>query len=309
MDHEIRLLGAHESVAGGLHTAFERIAQVKGTALQIFTRNQRQWESPAVSAQEARDFAAAWAAWGGYPVVSHASYLVNPASPDDALRRRSVEALAQELARCRSLGIPWVVLHPGARTGSGLEESLARAAASLDKAFELADAGGGAGQVPGILLENTAGQGTALGGDFKDLARIIALSGHPDRLGLCLDTCHAFVAGYDLRTADGLDAALSNLDLSRLKLVHLNDSKGGLGSHLDRHEHIGQGAIGLEGFRVVLHHPGLAGLPMVLETHKEKDLKEDMENLAVLRGLLGDQDGSRDPGGKGRQEDPAKASL
>lgn len=278
-----RLLGAHESVAGGLHTAFERIRQVGGTALQIFTRNQRQWEAPPVDPDEVRDFAAAWAAWGDYPVASHASYLVNPASPDEALWKRSVAALAQELGRCRALGIPWVVLHPGAHIGSGLEEALARAAACVDAALETAD---GPGEFPMILLENTAGQGTSLGGALQDLAGIISHSRHPERLGLCLDTCHAFVAGYDLRTPEGLDAALAGLELSRLKLVHLNDSKGGLGSRLDRHEHIGQGGIGLEGFRAVLNHPALAGLPMVLETHKEKDLKEDLENLATLRGLL-----------------------
>lgn len=280
-----RFLGAHESVAGGLHTAFERIRQVGGTALQIFTRNQRQWEAPPVSPDEAREFAAAWAAWGDYPVASHASYLVNPASPDDALWRRSIAALAQELERCRSLRIPWVVLHPGARTGSGLEEALARAAACVDAALDMAD---GQGELPLILLENTAGQGTALGGALEHLSGIVALSRHPDRLGLCLDTCHAFVAGYDLRTPAGLDATLDGMDLARLKLVHVNDTKGGLGSHLDRHEHIGQGSIGLEGFRAVLNHPALAGLPMVLETHKEKDLKEDLENLATLRTLLED---------------------
>ncbi len=280
-----RLLGAHESVAGGLHTAFERIGRVGGTALQIFTRNQRQWETPPVSPDEAREFVAAWVAWGDYPVASHASYLVNPASPDDALWRRSIAALAQELARCRILGIPWVVLHPGARTGSGLDEALARAAGCVDAALEMAD---GQGELPMILLENTAGQGTALGGALGHLSGIVALSRHPDRLGFCLDTCHAFVAGYDLRTRPGLDATLGELDLARLKFVHLNDTKGGLGSHLDRHEHIGQGSIGLEGFRTVLNHPALAGLPMALETHKEKDLKEDMENLATLRGLLED---------------------
>ncbi|MFP5222111.1 MAG: deoxyribonuclease IV [Acidobacteriota bacterium] len=283
MTQTIRLMGAHESAAGGLHTAFERIRQVGGTALQIFTRNQRQWTAPPISPEEAREFAAAWTAWGDFPVASHASYLVNPASPDETLWKRSVAALAQELERCRVLGIPWVVLHPGSRTGSELEEALARAAACVDAALETAE---GPGEPPMILLENTAGQGSALGGALAELAGITALSRNPERLGLCLDTCHAFVAGYDLRTAAGLDAALAGLDLSRLKLVHLNDSKGGLGSHLDRHEHIGQGGIGLEGFRAVLNHPVLARLPMVLETHKEKDLKEDVMNLATLRGLL-----------------------
>ncbi|WP_243312188.1 deoxyribonuclease IV [Fundidesulfovibrio agrisoli] len=277
----VRRIGAHESIAGGLHTAFERIASVGGTALQIFTRNQRQWDAAPVSDEEAALFAQAWERWGSYPVASHASYLINVASPDDALRKRSVAALAAELERCRRLGVSWVVLHPGARGGSPVEEAMARAAASLDQAFE-----GGGEDGPLILLENTAGQGSALGGDLAELAAIAGLSRHPSRIGFCFDTCHGFAAGYDVRSAEGLDAALSHLDTARLLLLHVNDSKGGLGSHLDRHEHIGQGAIGPEGFSAIVNHPRLAGLPMILETHKEKDLSEDVRNLAALRALL-----------------------
>ena len=285
MNRRKRFLGAHESVAGGLHTAFERIAKVGGTALQIFTRNQRQWDAAPVTDEESLAFAEAWAAWGEFPVASHASYLLNPASPDEAARRRSARALADELERCMALSIPWVVLHPGSRTGAELEESLARAARTLDLALEMAAATPGAVE-PMILLENTAGQGTGLGADLGELASIIARSKYPDRLGLCLDTCHAFAAGYDVATRAGLDATLARLDLDKLKFVHVNDSKGGLGSRLDRHEHIGEGKIGLEGFRVVMNHPALAGLPMVLETHKEKDLKEDVKNLKTLKSLI-----------------------
>lgn len=281
MNSNKRLLGAHESVSGGLNTAFERIIKVGGTALQIFTRNQRQWEAAPVSAEEAAAFARAWEQWGGYPVASHASYLLNIASPDEAARRRSAGALAEELGRCRELSIPWVVLHPGSRTGAGIEESLERAARTLDLALEKS------GDGPMVLLENTAGQGTGLGADLTELAGIIARSKHPYRLGLCLDTCHAFAAGYDVATREGLAAALALLDLDKLKLVHVNDSKGGLGSRLDRHEHIGEGAIGLEGFREVMNHPALIGLPMVLETHKEKELLEDVKNLKTLQKLIG----------------------
>lgn len=280
MNDTKRLFGAHESVAGGLHTAFERIERVGGKALQIFTRNQRQWDAAPVSSDESQAFAEAWKRWGYYPVASHASYLLNPASPSEELRQRSALALAGELDRCRDLNIPWVVLHPGARLDSTPEEAIERAARTLDSALEQS---GGDG--PLILLENTAGQGSGLGSGFGDLAAMFALSKNTERLGLCLDTCHAFAAGYDLRTRAGLDSALSQLDLARLKLVHVNDSKGGLGSRLDRHEHIGKGAIGADGFRNILGHPALAGLPMVLETHKEKDLKEDIENLGVLRKL------------------------
>jgi len=276
-----RLFGAHESVAGGLHTAFERIEKVGGTALQIFTRNQRQWEAAPIGQAEAEAFLSAWEQWGAYPVASHASYLLNPASPDEALRVRGIASLAAELERCRALGIPWLVLHPGSAKGSGKEEAMGRAASSLDAALE---ASGGDG--PLILLENTAGQGTGLGSDLADLAGIIAASKHGDRLDVCLDTCHAFAAGYDVATRQGLDETLSKLDTARLKLVHVNDAKAGLGSRLDRHEHIGKGAIGLEGFRAIVNHPVLAGVPMILETHKEKDLKEDVENLRVLRSLV-----------------------
>ncbi|MFZ5427242.1 MAG: deoxyribonuclease IV [Thermodesulfobacteriota bacterium] len=281
MTAQERHFGAHESVAGGLAEAFGRIKSVGGTALQVFTRNQRQWEAAPVSPDEAEAFANAWREWGPYPVASHASYLLNPASPDEALRKRGVASLAAELERCRALGVPWVVLHPGAAMGAGREEALGRAARSLDEAFE---ASGGDG--PLILLENTAGQGTGIGSDFRDLAAIIAASRHPGRLGICLDTCHAYAAGYDVATRRGLDEALAMLDKDRLKLVHVNDAKAGLGSRLDRHEHIGKGAIGLEGFRAIVNHPVLARLPMILETHKEKDLKEDVENLRVLRSLV-----------------------
>jgi deoxyribonuclease-4 len=280
MKHVSPKFGAHESVAGGLHTAFERIANAGGEALQIFTRNQRQWDAAPVRGGEADDFIRAWEEWGGHPVASHASYLINIASPDEALRRRSANALADELSRCRALRVPWVVLHPGASMGLGPEEALERAAMSLDEAFDRDGEGG-----PAILLENTAGQGSSLGARLEDLGELIGLSRHPDRLGLCLDTCHAYAAGYDVSTREGLDAALGLIDLSRLHLAHANDSKGALGSRLDRHEHIGEGAIGLDGFAAIVSHAALAGLPMILETPKGKDLAEDIRNLRILRNL------------------------
>jgi len=275
------LFGAHESVATGLHTAFERILQAGGQALQIFTRNQRQWTTPPVTAREAQLFLEGWRHWGKYPVASHASYLLNPASPDEALRTRSARALSLELERCRALHIDWVVLHPGARLGSDADLALTRTAQTLDSA--LIQSGGDG---PMILLENTAGQGSCLGADVGELTEILARSAHPERLGLCLDTCHAFAAGYDIRSGEGLDALLKGLDANKLRLVHVNDSKGGLGSRLDRHEHIGKGSIGIEGFRTVVNHPVLAKLPMILETPKEKDLLLDRENLKTLRGLV-----------------------
>jgi len=284
-------LGAHESTAGGLETAFQRIRQVGGAALQIFTRNQRQWQAKPVSPREGAAFAAAWEAWGPYPVASHASYLINLGSADEALWRRSVAALASEIERCRVLNVPWVVLHPGARGESGLDEALARTARGLDKALDLADTEAPhTGRKPAVLLENTAGQGSGLGRSFEELAVILALSERGDRLAVCLDTCHAFAAGYELRSPEGyaatMDALEATIGVSRVKVLHLNDSKHTLGSGKDRHEHIGQGGIGLEGFANVMNDPRWHGRPMVIETPKDKDLAQDVLDLKALRGLL-----------------------
>jgi len=280
-------LGAHMPTAGGLHRAFAHIRTVKGEALQLFTRNQRQWSAPAISEEEAAAFAAAWAQWPFPHVFSHASYLINPASPDEELWRTSMAALAAELTRCARLSIPFAVLHPGAHKDSGRAAGIARAAACLDAAF--AEAGDAAGGV-GVLLENTAGSGTTLGADPAELGDILAASRHPERLGVCWDTCHGFAAGFDPRTPETWNQTIAALDaavsLPHLRLLHLNDSMHPLGSRKDRHEHIGQGCIGLTGFRTVLTDPRLANLPMCLETPKDPDLRQDIANLRTLRRLL-----------------------
>lgn len=280
-------LGAHMPTAGGLHLAFAHIRKVKGEALQLFTRNQRQWSAAAISDDEAGAFAAAWAAWPFPHVFSHASYLINLASPDEALWRKSVAALAAELTRCARLRIPFAVLHPGAHVGSGTAAGIARAAAGLDTAFAEA---GDAGKGVGVLLENTAGAGTTLGSQPAELGEIIAASRFPERLGVCWDTCHGFAAGFDPRTPETWNQTIAILDgavgLSRLRLLHLNDSMNPLGSRKDRHEHIGQGHIGLAGFRAVLADHRLAHLPMCLETPKDPDLRQDIANLRTLRRLL-----------------------
>lgn len=278
-------LGSHMSIAGGLHKAFERIEAVGGTALQLFTRNQRQWKVPPLSGDDVAAFRGAWERWGDYPVAAHDSYLINLANPDRAKAERSVNAFAEELRRCERLGIPWLVTHPGSHLGTGTEAGIARYAANLDAALVLS---GTQRVMP--LLETTAGQGTNLGGSFQELAAMLAASSHADRLGVCLDTCHAFAAGYDLRTAEGLETALAEFDaqvgLGRLRFVHLNDSKNPLGSRKDRHEHIGQGEIGPEGFRAMINSPLLAALPLCLETPKEDDLEDDRVNMARLRAML-----------------------
>lgn len=271
-------------VSGGLELAFDRIRSIGGTALQIFTRNQRQWRIPPLGKRTVRAFKSAWRDWGGLPVAAHDSYLINLASSDTSIRRRSVTALAAELRRAGTLGIRMLVMHPGAHTGQGIERGLEICARGLDRAIERS----GTSDVS-VLLETTAGQGTSLGSTFEELARIIDLSAHPDRIGVCLDTCHAFAAGHDLRTRKGYARTMATLDetvgLDRLMLLHINDSRGGLGSRLDRHEHIGQGAIGLEGFRHLLRDDRFSRIPMILETPKGKDLAEDVWNLEVLRSL------------------------
>ncbi|MDD3312240.1 deoxyribonuclease IV [Pseudodesulfovibrio sp.] len=277
-------LGAHMSIAGGLHMAFERIRAVDGTALQIFTRNQRQWKVPALTGYDAELFAMAWRQWGDYPVAAHDSYLINLASPEPELSRRSLAAFASELSRVETLGIPFLVTHPGSHLGEGVDAGIRRYVANLDRAIAESDA-----KRAMVLLETTAGQGTNLGSTFEELARIIEGSAHPDRLGVCFDTCHAFAAGYDIRTAEAYAATFEAFDrtigLDRLRFFHVNDTKNELGSRKDRHEHIGQGMIGLDGFRNLMRDPRFADVPKTLETPKDADLKDDVRNLGLLREL------------------------
>ncbi len=277
-------LGAHESVAGGLHLAFDKITEVGGCALQIFTRNQRQWQPKDLTDAEIRDFRKAWQSHPGMPLASHASYLINLASAKAELVQKSITAFVAELQRCTLLDIPMVVMHPGSHGGDGVDAGIARLIGNLDCALELADSN------VTLLLETTAGQGTGLGSSFEELAAIIENSRYPEKLGVCIDTCHIFAAGYDIRDAQSYQKTMEEFErlvgIERIRFFHLNDSKKGLGSRVDRHEHIGQGAIGIEGFRCLLNDPRFASHPMTIETHKGKDLQEDRDNLATLRGLL-----------------------
>ena len=285
-------LGAHESVAGGLHLAFERILQVGGESLQIFTRNQRQWKAPPLSETEIAAFTNAWKEAGNMPVASHASYLINLGSSKPEQAEKSVVALADELQRCALLGISFAVFHPGSHGGAGVETGLANVTTHLDQVLERA--GDGCAAVT-VLLETTAGQGTGLGYRFEELAYILENTRYPDRLGVCVDTCHIFAAGYDIRTPATYAATFAEFDriigVDRIRFFHLNDSKKELGSRVDRHEHIGKGCIGLEGFRSLVNDPRFSGHAMTLETPKGKDLAEDRENLAVLRSLSAAESG------------------
>jgi len=279
--------GAHMSIAGGIELAFDRLEKVGGEALQIFTANQRQWKARKITPAEAERFRVRRKEAGDIPVASHNSYLINLASAKAEVAEKSQVALAGELARCALLGIEFVVMHPGAHLGSGVEKGIERIATGIDRAIEDS---GQSNQVE-ILLETTAGQGSSLGGSFLELAAIIRQSRHPERLGVCLDTCHIFAAGYDIATPQGYRETMAEFDreigLERLKFIHLNDSKGETGSRLDRHQHIGQGRIGLAGFASLVNDLRLSAIPMVLETPKGEDLSFDRKNLATLKGLIG----------------------
>jgi deoxyribonuclease-4 len=280
-------LGAHESVSGGLHLAFDRINQVGGEALQIFTRNQRQWKAAPLTDAEISAFQEAWQLAESMPVASHASYLINLGSSKPEQVGKSINAFVDELDRCAVLGIEQVVFHPGSHGGAGIETGLDNVTANLDQVVE--QAGDGCKDVT-ILLETTAGQGTGLGYRFEELAWILEKSKYPEQLGVCVDTCHIFAAGYDIRSADSYAATFEEFDrligIERIAFFHLNDSKKGLGSRVDRHEHIGKGEIGLDGFRHLLNDPRFSSHAMTLETPKGKDLSEDQENLKLLRSLL-----------------------
>ena len=278
-------LGAHMSIAGGVDKAIDRAESVGCEAVQIFTKNNNQWKARPIPAEQAERFQARLEETGIGPVVAHDSYLINLASSDDALWEKSTEAFRVELERCETLGIPYLVAHPGSHTGAGEDVGLRRVADALNRLHD---------ELPGYrvrtLLETTAGQGTALGATFEQLARITADLRAPERVGYCFDTCHVFAAGYDLRTPDTYAETMATFDavlgLANLCAVHLNDSKRGLGSRVDRHAHIGEGEIGLAGFRNLVNDDRLRDLPGLLETPKSDDLHEDIENLARLRRLV-----------------------
>ncbi|MBU6276949.1 MAG: deoxyribonuclease IV [Planctomycetes bacterium] len=289
-----RLLGAHQSIAGGHARAVERAVETGCTCLQIFTGNVNRWDNAALAPEAAAAFRAAVTAAGLGLVVAHDSYLINPAAADDRLRNRSIDALVEELGRAEQLGIPWLVIHPGAAGEQDRDTAVARAADGIVAAL-----GRTAAAACGILVETTAGQGTCLGASFAEIGAILARgddAGLTRRIGVCLDTCHVFAAGYALAPAAELAATLGEFDdhvgLDRLVVIHANDSKKPRGSRVDRHEAIGDGCIGAEGFRSLLAEPRLARIPLILETPKEgpdgkPDPAVDRRNLAALRALDG----------------------
>jgi deoxyribonuclease-4 len=254
------------------------------TSCQIFTKNASQWAAKPLDPVMIERWNEQRATTGIQHLVAHDSYLINVGSPDDANWEKSRQALAVELERCDQLSVPYLVSHPGAHMGEGEEAGIRRVALAINKIFDEQPDGQSV-----LLLETTAGQGTTLGRTFEELAAIIDLVDNKDRVGVCLDTCHIFVAGYDVRDAATYKATMAAFDstigLDRLKVIHLNDAKKGLGSHVDRHTHIGEGELGISAFEQLLGDERLEGRAAVLETPKGDNDEEDARNLATLRGI------------------------
>lgn len=285
----VLLLGAHMSIAGGVSQALDRAASIGSNAVQVFTKNNRQWAGPPVDLEDVARWQEQMPAKGILYAVSHASYLINLASPKDEIWAKSLNAQADELRRAHAYGIPHVVLHPGSHTGSGEAVGIARIAQALNHIHALTPEC----QETLTLLELMAGQGDCIGASFGHLRQIIEQVAEPGRVAVCLDTCHAYAAGYDLRTVEGYTAMMDELrreiGLDKVKCWHFNDSKGKLGSRLDRHTHIGEGEVTNEGFRLILNDPCWDGIAMLLETPKEEDLQDDKLNLARLCALVTDK--------------------
>ncbi len=281
-------LGAHMSMAGGYDRAVRAAAAVGFETVQLFTKNNNQWKAPPITDAQADAFRAALDETGVVDPVSHASYLINLASPDDALWEKSIDAMVVEVERCARLGIADLVVHPGAHVGAGEEAGVARVARALDRILDRT-----ASCAVTIDLETTAGQGTCLGHRFEHLEAILGLAADGSRLGVCVDTCHIFAAGYPLHLRGLYDEALAALDrtvgLGRVRVWHLNDSLRELASRVDRHAGIGVGMMGLDPFGFLLNDPRFRGLPMILETPKGVEDGEDLDarNRRILLGLVG----------------------
>lgn len=279
-------LGVHTSIAGGISNSIDRIEDLGCDAMQIFARNPRSWSSRPIPKNEVDLFKAKRRKAGIWPVAIHTTYLINLCAPDTANFDRSVALFKAELSTAEELGADYLVTHLGSPFDMGADFALKRIGSALKEARE-----SGLGRKTMILLENTAGSGYGFGSDLKDVGRIMdnaALSGLDT--GFCLDTCHAFAAGYPMSSPSEVAELMKTVDreagLKRLKLIHLNDSKGGLNSKLDRHQHIGEGKIGLPGFKALLGSPGVRQVPMILETPKKSE-KDDSRNLRIVRRILG----------------------
>jgi deoxyribonuclease-4 len=274
-------IGFHVSIHGSIDTSVDRAIELNCNTFQIFTRNPRQWTATQLTPETAKAFFDKVKKHDIEPVFAHMPYLPNLASPKDEVYDKSVKTLTSELERCRQLEIPYLVTHLGSHLGAGMQAGFMKLIGGINQAFNDTD-----GDVM-LLLENTAGTRNSMGSTFEDIQHIIEQLSHPERVGVCFDTSHAFAAGYDLRIEETVEATVRKIDdvigCERLKLVHLNDSKGDLNSGIDRHEHIGMGKIGEEGFRNILGSR-LGKLPLIMETPKD-GRRSDVGNLEKVKEL------------------------
>lgn len=278
-------LGAHMSIAGGVQHAVEKAEQVNSQALQVFTKSSNQWSARPLATEDIDQFRSLREKAKLSYVMSHDSYLINLASPDAVLREKSLRAFLDEIDRADLLGIDYLVFHPGAHMGQGSEEGCRRVSAAMNDCLTKRPKA----KVK-LLIENAAGQGTTLGRTFEELAMIRDGVEDKARTGFCIDTCHTYAAGYDLRTKETYEATMTSLDnavgIRNVLAFHINDCKKDLGCHVDRHDHIGKGTMTLKPFEFLLNDPRFSESPMVLETPKSDDLHEDIENLETLRSLI-----------------------
>jgi deoxyribonuclease IV len=280
-----QFLGAHTSIEGGVACAIDLASKLKFNTMQIFTKNNNRWFAKSLAENEIDNFREKLKKSKIQPVVAHDSYLINLCAADKDILKKSREAFIDELNRCEQLEIPYLNFHPGGHLGQGEEEGIKIIAESLNLAHL---------QTKGFkvqsMLETTAGQGTSIGYSFEQLKKIIDLVDDKERMCVCIDTAHIFAAGYDIRLPEKYENTLMQFDniigLDLLKCIHINDSKKDLGTRVDRHEHIGKGFIGLDGFRNIMNDKRLENIPKILETPKTKGQKEDLKNLKVLRSLI-----------------------
>jgi deoxyribonuclease-4 len=286
-------IGCHVSIAGGIDNSVVRAGELGCNTMQIFSKNASTWREKILKKDEVESFRENLKDSNINPVFIHTSYLINLASPSDELYFKSINAFIEEMKRADLLlPDPYLIIHPGAHTGAGEEYGIRRIISALNIILEKS---ADLNLKTMILLEDTAGSGTHLGYTFYQLKRMIEGAKDRKRIGMCFDTCHAFAAGYDLSNREGVEKTIEeldkNLDLERLKVIHINDSKHRLGSRKDRHMHIGKGYIGLEGFKVLVNHKYLKDLPFILETPKY-DEKDDLKNINLVKSLIDTGDGS-----------------
>ncbi len=271
--------GFHVSTSESIDLANDRAKEIGCTAFQIFTRNPQGWKFKELSDETANNFRKKFRKFGFKTCVAHMPYLPNIASPEKVLHNLSVKSLTTELERCSKLGIPYVVTHMGSHRGKGIEKGLKQLTNACNRALRATNGG------PMLLLENMAGQTNSVGSSFENIQSALDGIRETDRIGVCFDTCHAYAAGYDLSNDESVAETLGKLDetigLDQLRIVHLNDSKGELGSNLDRHEHLGLGSIGEKGFRALLKHKSMRELPLIMET-PDDERRDDRDELKML---------------------------